>query len=165
MTEIRFVRDYPHPPAKVWRALTDPEFLALWSMRPEGFSLEVGARFKFHGKANKHWRGWVECEVLEATPPSCLRYSWVGDDTGVQLLLSYTLEPHAGGTRLTLVHSGFKGLHGYLLAKLIMTLGWKKMLDKSFPAVLADMDENGKLRPGSTLEPKFDNPESTQQNA
>ena len=79
MTEIRVVRDYPHSPAKVWRALTDPELLALWSMRPEGFSLEIGARFKFHGKANRHWRGFVECQMLEVEPPSRLRYSWLGD--------------------------------------------------------------------------------------
>jgi uncharacterized protein YndB with AHSA1/START domain len=155
MTDIRIVRDYPHPPAKVWRALTDPELMALWSMRPEGFSLELGARFKFFGKANRHWRGYVECEMLEVTPPSRLRYSWVGDDNGPALFVSYSLEPQAGGTRLTLVHSGFTGAGGYLLAKLIMTPGWKKMLDTDFNGVLADMDEAGKLRASSTLKPKF----------
>jgi uncharacterized protein YndB with AHSA1/START domain len=27
---IRFVRLVPHPPEKVWRAITDPEQLAVW---------------------------------------------------------------------------------------------------------------------------------------
>ena len=40
MTDIRIVRDYPHPRAKVWRALTDPALIPLWtatgaSGRPE----------------------------------------------------------------------------------------------------------------------------------
>ena len=35
MTDVRIVRDYPHPPAKVWRALTDPDLMALWGMQPE----------------------------------------------------------------------------------------------------------------------------------
>ncbi|WP_406567663.1 SRPBCC family protein [Actinoallomurus spadix] len=29
MSEIRIVRDYPHPVVKVWRALTDPELVPL----------------------------------------------------------------------------------------------------------------------------------------
>jgi len=31
MTEIHIVCDYPHPPAKVWRAVTDPELIPLWT--------------------------------------------------------------------------------------------------------------------------------------
>jgi uncharacterized protein YndB with AHSA1/START domain len=155
MTDIRVVRDYPHPPAKVWRALTDPNLMALWSMRPEGFSLEVGARFKFYGKANAQWRGFVECQMLEVQPPSRLRYSWIGDDSGQELLVTYTLAPRASGTRLTLVHSGFGGVGGFLLAKLIMTPGWKKMLDGDFRAVLDQSDGDGALLASSQLKPKF----------
>ena len=157
MTVIRVVRDYPHPPAKVWRALTDPNLLALWSMRPDGFSLEIGARFKFHGEPNKHWRGYVECEMLEVRAPSLLRSSWVGDDNGQKQFVSYSLEPHAGGTRLALQHSGFNGVGGFLLAKFIMTPGWKKMLDADFPAVLSDLDDTGALLAHSQLKPKFPN--------
>jgi len=157
MTDIRVVRDYPHPPAKVWRALTDPNLLALWSMRPDGFSLDVGAHFKFYGEPNKHWRGYVECEMLEARAPSLLRYSWVGEDNGQKQFVSYALKPHPGGTRLTLVHSGFHGVGGFLLAKLIMTPGWKKMLDGDFRAVLNDVDDAGVLLARSQLKPKFAN--------
>jgi uncharacterized protein YndB with AHSA1/START domain len=155
MSDIRIVRDYPHPPAKVWRALTDPALIALWSMRPEGFSPTVGTRFKFIAKPQPGWRGFVECEVLEAREPSVLRYSWVGDDNGKSTTVTYTLEPHQGGTRLTFEHTGFTGIGGFLLTKLMLGPGWRKMLGKIFPAVLADVDDDGKLRPGSTLKPKF----------
>src|SRR3954451_12473241 len=101
MTDIRITRDYPHPPAKVWRALTDPALIALWAMRPEGFAPVVGTRFKIFAKPQPGWRGFVECEVLEAREPSLLRYSGVGDENGKPTQAPYVLEPHAIGTRLT----------------------------------------------------------------
>jgi uncharacterized protein YndB with AHSA1/START domain len=155
MSDIRIVRDYPHPPAKVWRALTDPVLIALWGMRPEGFAPVVGTRFKFVAKPQPGWRGFVECVVTEAREPLVLAYSWVGDDDGTTTNVTYTLEPHAGGTRLTFLHTGFAGIGGFLLAKLMMGPGWKKMLGTRIPEVLADVDDEGKLRAGSTLEPKF----------
>lgn len=155
MTDIRIVRDYPHAPAKVWRALTDPALIALWGMRPEGFSTVVGTRFKFIAKPNPGWRGFVECEVLEAREPSVLRYSWIGNEKDDPTYVTFTLEPHAGGTRLIFEHTGFTGVGGLILAKLMMAPGWKKMLGATFPAVLADIDEDGKLRAGSSLVPKF----------
>jgi len=155
MTDIRIVRDYPHPPAKVWRALTDPALIALWGMRPEGFSPVVGTRFKFVAKPNPGWRGFVECEVLEVREPSVLGYSWIGNENDKPTRVTFTLEPQAGGTRVTFEHTGFAGVGGFLLAKLMMAPGWKKMFGTTLPAVLADIDEEGKLRPGSTLQPKF----------
>jgi len=155
MSDIRIVRDYPHPQKKVWRALTDPALIALWGMRPEGFSTSVGIRFKLVAKPQPGWRGFVECEVLEAREPSVLRYSWVGDEKGDVTEVTFRLEPHAGGTRLTFQHIGFTGIGGFLLAKLMMGPGWRKMFRESIPAVLNDVDDEGKLRPGSTLKAKF----------
>jgi uncharacterized protein YndB with AHSA1/START domain len=155
MSDIRIVRDYPHPPAKVWRALTDPALIALWGMRPEGFAPVVGTRFKLVGKANPGWRGFVECELLEAREPSLLRYSWIGNEKSPTTYVTFKLEPYAGGTRLSFEHTGFTGVGGFLLANLMMKPGWKKMLTTTFPAVLADLDEEGKLRAESKLQPKF----------
>ncbi len=155
MSEIRIVRDYPHPPKKVWRALTDPKLIALWGMRPEGFAPVVGNRFKLVAKPQPGWRGYVECEVLEAREPAVLSYSWIGDDKGKSTTVTYRLEATDGGTRLTFEHTGFTGVGGFILAKLMMGPGWKKMLGAVFPNVLGDLDDAGLLRPGSTLQPRF----------
>jgi uncharacterized protein YndB with AHSA1/START domain len=155
MSDIRIVRDYPHPPSKVWRVLTVPELMALWGMRPEGFAPVSGNRFKYVAKPQPGWRGFVECEVLEVREPSVLRMSWVGDDSGKATFVTYRLEPHAGGTRLTFEHTGFSGLGGFMLTKLMMGPGWRKMLAARVPAVLDDLDEAGNLKAGSTLKPKF----------
>ncbi len=154
MSDIRIVRDYPHPPSKVWRVLTEPALMALLGMRPEGYAPVVGTRFRLVGEANPAWRGFVECEVLEAREPSVLRYAWDDDGKGRPTHVAYTLEPHAGGTRLTVEHTGFIGIGGILFTKLVMGPGWRTTLGR-LSAVLLDVDDGGNLRPGSTLKPKY----------
>ena len=121
MSDISIVRDYPHPPAKVWRAVTDPALIPLWTAtgaggRAEGFTATVGTKFQLVAKPKPGWSGVVDCEVLEVNEPSLLRYSWTGDDGGDVTEVVYRLEPHAGGTRFTYEHTGFnrrrRGLHG-----------------------------------------------------
>src|SRR5262249_43922102 len=148
MTAIKIVRDYPHSPSKVWRALTDPALIALWSMRPEGFSAVAGTRFKLVARPQPGRRGFVQGEVLEARAPSLLRYPWVGNERDRPMEVTYRLEPQPGGTRLTFQHTGFVGFGGFMLAKLMMGPGWRKMLGTRVPAVLDDVDDEGRLRPG-----------------
>jgi uncharacterized protein YndB with AHSA1/START domain len=147
VSDIRIVRDYPHPPMKVWHALTDPVLIPLWTStgqggRPEGFSTTVGTRFRFVAKPRPGWRGIVDCEVLEAREPSLLRYSWIGDENGETTYVTYRLEPHAGGSRFTYEHTGFTGIAGFL-TKLALGHVRKKMLRVGLTAVLNDIDEDG----------------------
>ena len=158
MTDIRIVRDYPHSPAKVWRAVTDPALIPLWTAtgqgaRPVGFTPTAGTRFQFVAKPQPGWRGIVDCEVLEAREPSLLRYSWAGDQNGDTTYVAYRLEPHAGGTRFSFEHTGFAGIGGVFMAKLLGRVR-RKMLSVGLPAVLDDLDDDGTLRPTSTLTPK-----------
>ena len=158
MSEIHIVRDYPHPPAKVWRAVTDPALVPLWTVtgaggRPEGFAPVVGTKFRLIAKPKPGWSGVVDCEVLEVSEPSLLRYSWTGDEGGDVTEVTYRLEPHAGGTRFTYDHTGFTGIGGVFMATLLGHVR-RKMLRAGLPPVLDALDEDGALRPGSTLRPK-----------
>jgi uncharacterized protein YndB with AHSA1/START domain len=139
MSRVRLVRDYPHPPEKLWRALTEPELIARWGMRPEGFSTEIGARFKFFGTPNRQWRGFIECELLEARKPELLRYSWVDREHGKPTFVRWALTPHGGGTRLHFEHTGFEGVSGFLLAQLIMGPGHRKKLGEDLPRLLTSL--------------------------
>jgi uncharacterized protein YndB with AHSA1/START domain len=159
MTDIRIVRDYPHSPARVWRAVTDPALIPLWTAtgqggRPEGFSATAGTRFRFVAKPRPGWSGIVDCEVLEAREAALLRYSWADGEDGDTTYVTYRLEPHAGGTRFTYEHTGFTGIGGFLLAKLVLGPVRRKMLGAALAAVLNDVDDDGTLRPASTLKPK-----------
>jgi uncharacterized protein YndB with AHSA1/START domain len=146
LTDIRITRHYPDPPARVWRALTDPDLVPKWTAtgrggRPEGFSPEVGTHFRFVGRPVPGWRGIVECKVLEVDEPTLLRYSWVGDEDGDATEVTYRVEADAGGTRFTYLHTGFTGLGGLVMARLVLGPVRKRMLDKGLPSVLRRLGE------------------------
>ncbi|MEU1533715.1 SRPBCC family protein [Streptomyces fagopyri] len=141
---IHIVRDYPQPPATVWRAVTDPDLVPRWTAtgaggRPEGFAPTVGTGFRFVAKPKPGWNGVVDCVVLEVSEPSLLRYSWTDGDGGDTTVVAYRLEPHAGGTRFTYDHTGFTGVGGLFMAKLLGNVR-RKMLTVGLPAVLAGLD-------------------------
>ena len=106
---IHVEHDLPHPPEKVWRALTEPKLLAAWLMENDMRPV-VGHRFTFKAQPMPGWDGTVHCEVLEADAPRRLRYSWRGGSEALHIdtVVAWTLAPNAsGGTRLLLEHSGF----------------------------------------------------------
>jgi uncharacterized protein YndB with AHSA1/START domain len=143
MSEIRIVRDYPHPPASVWRAVTDPELVSRWTVtgrggKPVGFAPSVGTKFRIVGKPVPGWRGIVYCEVLEINEPDLLRYSWRDEENNSATIVTYRIEPHASGTRFTFTHTGFTGIGGFFIRKILGTVR-SKMLTVGLPAVLDDM--------------------------
>ena len=136
MTVIKLERTYPHPPASVWRALTDRAAVSEWLMKTEDFEARVGAKFVLRAKPQPGWRGFVECEVVECEPEKALAYTWVGNDDGKTMAVRFALEAVPGGTKLSFEHSGFTGVGGFLLARLMMGPGWKKMLFTRIPLLL-----------------------------
>lgn len=102
---ISFEFDLDHPPAKVWRALTDPGLLAEWLLPVAKLDLKPGAEFTFRAQPQPGWDGVVDCRLLEIEAERKLSYTWaVGD---MDTVVTFTLTPTASGTRLSLVHSGF----------------------------------------------------------
>jgi uncharacterized protein YndB with AHSA1/START domain len=57
----------PHPPERVWKALTTAELIGRWLM-PNDFEPVVGKRFTFTTRPIGDWDGIVQCEVLEVVP-------------------------------------------------------------------------------------------------
>lgn len=119
-----------HPPATVWRALTDPELLARWwapgDMRPE-----VGHRFTLD------MGGWghVPCEILEVEPERLLVFTFTEDWT-----LSWRLVPEGSGTRLLLEHGGFdldQPMHRFAYDR--MGPGWEDEVLPALERSLADV--------------------------
>ncbi|MCQ4082559.1 SRPBCC domain-containing protein [Streptomyces sp. RB6PN25] len=89
-----------HPPATVWKALTDPELHARWwaagDVRPvvgHRFTLDMG-----------HW-GQQPCEVIEVEPERLIRYSFA--EGSLDTTITWRLEAEGTGTRLFLEHAGF----------------------------------------------------------
>jgi uncharacterized protein YndB with AHSA1/START domain len=100
-------REMPHPPEKLWRALTQPHLMAEWLMKND-FAPVVGHRFNLRGE----WGGVLECEVLVVEPNRELAYTWnhAHDDPAfsLQSVVTFTLTPTAAGTRLRMEQAGFR---------------------------------------------------------
>ena len=109
------------------------------------FEPRLGHKFMFHSKPQPGWDGKSYCEVTELDPPRRLAYTWRGGP--IDTLLRITLEPVADGTRIVLEHSGFRGLKAVMVS-FIMGAGWKGIVNKHIPAVLARMDAAGTLTDG-----------------
>lgn len=90
----------PHPPSRVWAALTDRDQLAAWFM-PNDFTPEVGHRFTFD---TGRW-GVTDCEVLELREPELVRYSWRNGEFDTEV--TWQLVPEGRGTRVLVTHAGF----------------------------------------------------------
>jgi len=96
---MEYVRTYPHPIERVWRAITDPAELARWFIPPTTWNLAVGGDYRFH---NDGFSG----KVAAFEPPTLLRFDNAAGDGGY---FEYQLEPAAGGTRMRFVNHFARG--------------------------------------------------------
>jgi uncharacterized protein YndB with AHSA1/START domain len=92
------VRQLRHPPATVWKALTEPGRLSRWAPFDTGTDLGTPGDAVLT-MVDGDTRVDLPGRVLRAEPPVLLEYTW-GDD-----LLRWELTPAGGGTRLTLRHT------------------------------------------------------------
>ncbi len=125
--EIVVEEVFPHDPAVIWRVLTTSELIAKWLM-PNDFQLKRGHRFKFQSEPIGEWNGATDCVVLEVEPGHRLVYSWqgmMGTPLALDTVVTWTLSKEGKGTRLRMVHSGFR-LPQNAEAFDAMSPGWKR---------------------------------------
>ncbi len=116
-------REMPHPPEKIWRALTENPLIEQWLMSND-FQPVVGHRFSFRATPVPGWNGIIDSEVLVVEPNSRLSYGWAA--MGLESVVVWTLTPTERGTHLRMEHSGFpsKESASYKGAK----YGWQKFI-------------------------------------
>jgi uncharacterized protein YndB with AHSA1/START domain len=131
----------PHSPARVWRALIDPERLSRWLM-PNDFAPVVGHRFTFQAQPMPavNFAGVIHCEVLVIEPERLLQISWVDrSGSGLDSTVTWRLEPEGHGTRLMLEHAGFNPRDPIQqMARRAMGGGWRLNVMRVLLAVLAE---------------------------
>jgi uncharacterized protein YndB with AHSA1/START domain len=133
-TEARSVmveREFPCPPEKLWRALTQPLLIEEWLMKND-FKPAVGRRFNLRSNPRPDVDIVLDCQVLAVEPNKTLSYTWnhVHDDAAfnLQSVVTFTLTPTPTGTHLRMEQVGFrpeqKQAYGGSRA------GWRQFLTK-----------------------------------
>ncbi|WP_410650432.1 SRPBCC family protein [Amycolatopsis sp. cmx-4-54] len=99
-----------HPPAKVWAALTTAEGLGTWFGNQASIDLRPG------GEAEMKWDEGHQANmrVERVEEPEVFGFTWhiygLPDEDPRRTYVEFTLVPNGGGTRLTVVESGFSQL-------------------------------------------------------
>ncbi|MBK6423328.1 MAG: SRPBCC domain-containing protein [Gemmatimonadetes bacterium] len=111
--EVRLTITIAAPPAKVFRALVEPEAVNRWFgstaavVEPRvGGAYTLGWRYQVDGREV----AGGPTRILEFVPDRKLTLDWPdwrGDATVTGQQITFLLEPAGGGTRLTFIHSGF----------------------------------------------------------
>jgi len=123
-------REMPHPPERVWHALTQSALIEDWLM-PNDFQPIVGHKFQFRWKPVAGWSGVADCEVLVLEPPHRLAWSQNASGeqaaTGLKSVVTWTLTPTRRGVLVRMEHSGFRPQDeaGYKT----MSGGWPRVLE------------------------------------
>jgi len=115
--------EMPHPPEKIWRALTQAPLIKDWLMAND-FQPVVGHKFTLRSTPVPNWDGVIECQVLLVEPNSRLSYSW--GTMGMASVVAWTLTATGGGTHVRMEQSGFRSEEdaSYKGA----TYGWNKFI-------------------------------------
>lgn len=109
-TDILCRRDFRHPPAKVWRALTEPALIRHW-MAVDGHPMtrcEIDPRPG--GSFHYAWAGpdgasfFFSGPILAATPPTHMTHvEHFNGDPAMAAHITTDLAPKGTGTRMTMV--------------------------------------------------------------
>ncbi|HEY3799127.1 MAG TPA: SRPBCC domain-containing protein [Caulobacteraceae bacterium] len=92
---VEFVRTYPHPIERVWRAVCDPAEVSIWFIPPSVWEMKAGGAYRFE----EDFAGIIQA----FEPPRLVRFGPkpdVGPWPGPQSFFQFELAPAPGGTRL-----------------------------------------------------------------
>jgi uncharacterized protein YndB with AHSA1/START domain len=127
-------REMPHPPEKIWRALTQGPLIEEWLMKND-FQPVVGHAFNFRSTPVPGWNGIIDSQVLLIEPNSRLSYSW--STMGMNSVVTWTLTPTGAGTHVRMEQTGFRSEQD--AAYKGATYGWTKFIG-NMERVVAGLD-------------------------
>ena len=129
--EDKIVKEYNfnHPIDKVWKAISSADEISAWFIKAD-FEPKPGYKYTFTASEEQNCTQ-ITGEVKEATPYT-LAYTWVLENTTVETLVTWKLEPHENGTRLNLEHSGISAYPGDTAVAMFKNYsgGWQACADE-----------------------------------
>ena len=98
-------KEFPHPPEKVWRALTESSLIEQWLMKND-FQPVAGHSFSLRMDPVANWNGVIDCQVLAVEPFRNLSYTW--GTLGSESVVTFSLTPTDTGTHVRVEQAGFR---------------------------------------------------------
>jgi len=103
------------PPARVWRALTDPAELSAWFKVKIDGTIATGSEVQMTSTHTGHEGQRFKVWFVELTPPKRLVWQWhpgevdpkVDYSREARTTVTFELEPAGGGTKVVLSETGF----------------------------------------------------------
>jgi uncharacterized protein YndB with AHSA1/START domain len=119
----------PVPPTRVWTALTRADQLGAWFGTQAQIDLRPGGEVIFTWDGSTGPRGDSRGVIETVEPSRRLVFRWEATVGRVPMTrVEFTLEPHAEGTRLRVVESGFASLPPELRVRESHVEGWQREL-------------------------------------
>jgi len=117
----------PVPPARVWTALTQADQLGAWFGTRATIDLRPGGEVIFTWDGSTGPRGTSRGVIEAVEPTRRLAFRWQVNLSGEAPMtrVEFTLEPHAEGTRLHVIESGFASLPPELRTRERHVEGWQ----------------------------------------
>lgn len=131
---------YPHPPERVWQALTDSAALGHWLM-PADFQPLIGFRFRFDRPSGEPIKG----KVIDVETAKLLAYTWDDGESPEPSVVVWTLEPQDDGTRVRLEHRYVETPEVTCIP--MDYFNWRYALRHSLPGLLALLAGSGGVLP------------------
>jgi uncharacterized protein YndB with AHSA1/START domain len=111
---LEIVREVRGTPDQVFRALTEPQELMKWwgvkgTLTGAHVNLRPGGEYRFEFVGPEETAAWVKGQYQVVEAPRRLVQTWFNSKfPDLRNTVEFRLEPsEGGGTRLTVVHSGF----------------------------------------------------------
>ena len=119
----------------VWQIVTEPDQIRQWFSDEAEIDLRIGSSGRLRFKSGDSYQ--VQIEVLD--PPRRFAFRWVQPEGSIaradnSMLVEFTLQAEAAGTRLRLIESGFDTIDWSDPQKQKYadehTIGWQTILDR-----------------------------------
>jgi len=158
VTEIRVDFDFGHPPALVWRALTERRQLSRWFMASDLQPIQ-GSKFQLLPDGLPGFDGPIAGQVLEVSAERRLVMRWKGEQLHTRV--GWELKARPEGCLLMVSQSGFLGVRGSARRQALVAT-YDRLFGERLPAVLDGLAGKGDPvvprppRPPAPLPPRPD---------
>lgn len=110
VTDLQLSVEFFHPADLVWRAVTEHRVLSEWFVHTDLAPVTGGVYRAFPPPGLPGFAGLFDVDVLCVRRPELLVMRWRGEELHVQV--TWQVVATAGGCRLDVLESGFRGLSG-----------------------------------------------------